>query len=308
MTTQIIIGSDRLRATLSPNGARLETLHFDGSPSLVLHANAKQYPGWRACYPGAIVGPIANRVRGGTFAMDGQRYVMPCNENAVTALHSGPDGVDTQDWEVTGQYAGRACFALTLEDGAGGLPGRRSVDVEYTVHETTLRLDIRMHTARPTPAAFAHHPYWRLGDARAHRLQIDATHYLPCDAQNLPTGEIASVAGSPLDHRSGAAPDPAVDHNFCLSSARKTTAQPVATLTGADGLRLRIDSTEPGLQVYAGAFLPTLPGTDIAPGAGLALEPQGWPDAVNHPSFPSVLCTPERPYHQITFYHLETVT
>lgn len=308
MSDQFTIQSDRLHATLSPIGARLEALHLDAGPSLVLHADPNQHPDWPDTYAGAIVGPIANRVRGGTFALEGQTHQMPCNENGVTALHAGPDGIDRQDWEVTGQHPARLCFALALPHGVGGLPGARVVDVEYSVHKATLRVDIRMRTDRPTPAAFAHHPYWRLGDARAHRLQINAANYLPVDAQNLPTGESAPIAGTRFDHRSATAPDPGVDHNFCISTLRHEVPQPVATLTGVNGLRLRIESTEPGLQVYAGAFLPTLAGTAIAPGAGLALEPQGWPDAVNHPEFPSSLCTPEQPYHQITLYHLDTNT
>ncbi|MEP1353236.1 MAG: aldose epimerase family protein [Tateyamaria sp.] len=308
MSNQITIGSDRLRATLSRDGARLETLHLDGGPSLVLYADADQHPEWRDCYPGAIVGPIANRVRGGAFDLDGRSYQMPCNENGVTALHSGPDGIDRQDWALSEQQDSLVAFRLELADGKGGLPSARQVDVVYEITEATLRLEVSMTTERPTPAAFAHHPYWRLGHASAHKLQINATHYLPIDAQNLPTGALAPVANTAFDHRTAAAPHLGIDHNFCISNTRVEPAQPVATLTGADGLRLRIDSTEPGLQVYAGAFLPTLPGTGIEPGAGLALEPQGWPDTVNHQVFPSVLCTPERPYRQITLYHLDTVT
>ena len=308
MKNQITIGSGRLRATLSPNGARLETLQLDGGPSLVLHADPDAHPEWRNCYAGAIAGPIANRVRGGTFDLDGRRYQMPRNENGVTALHSGPDGIDRQDWEISQQQEYFVTFGIELADGDGGLPGVRRIDVAYTLEGTTLRLEITMTTDRPTPAAFAHHPYWCLGDSSAHKLQINATHYLPIDEHNLPTGELALVANTSFDHRIAAAPDPAIDHNFCISNTRVETAQPVATLTGAHGLQLQIDSTEPGLQVYAGAFLPTVPGTGISPGAGLALEPQGWPDSVNHPNFPSVVCTPEQPYRQTTLYHLDTVT
>jgi len=308
MSNQITIRSDQLRATLSPNGARLETLHLDGGPTLLLHADAEVYPEWRDCYPGAIVGPIANRVRGGTFDLDGQRHQMPCNENGVTALHSGPNGIDRHDWVISDQQDNRVKFQLTLADGAGGLPGVRNIEVDYSLEGACLRLEISMTSNRPTPAAFAHHPYWCLGTASAHKLQINATHYLPVDSQNLPEGRRAAVAKTPFDHRIATTPDPEIDHNFCIANARSDTVRPVATLTGAHGLRLRIESTEPGLQVYAGAYLPTLPGTGIGPGAGLALEPQGWPDAVNHTDFPDVLCTPDRPYRQITRYHLDTVT
>ncbi|MEX0311813.1 MAG: galactose mutarotase, partial [Tateyamaria sp.] len=71
---------------------------------------------------------------------------------------------------------------------------------------------------------------------------------------------------------------------------------------------LRIASTEPGLQAYSGAFLPDLPAANIGPFAGIALEPQGWPDAVNHPEFPDVIVTPDHPYVQITTYTLHRAT
>ncbi|MEP0941340.1 MAG: hypothetical protein ABJH20_06445, partial [Rhizobiaceae bacterium] len=159
MSDQITIRSDQLRATFSRNGARLETLHLGGGPSLVLHADADEHTEWRDCYAGAIVGPIANRVRGGTFDLDGRRHQMPRNENGVTALHSGPYGIDRQDWEVSQLQDGNVAFWIELADGDGGLPGARRIEVAYTIEGATLRLEIKMTTDRSTPAAFAHHPY-----------------------------------------------------------------------------------------------------------------------------------------------------
>ncbi|MFL4471298.1 aldose epimerase family protein [Tateyamaria armeniaca] len=308
MTDEITLSSDALTARFSAHGARLEMLRLVDGPSLVLHADAADHPTWRSVYPGAIVGPVANRVTGGRVRLGGHIYQMPCNENSITALHSGPNGLDQRVWEVKGQTQNALHLQLTLADGDGGLPGNRTIDVRYVLDGATLSLTIAADTDAPTPINIAHHPYWRLGDASAHLLQVDATHYLPVDARNVPTGEIAAVAGTVFDHTSPKPLDPDIDHNFCVRRNRRENPRHVATLTGADGLAVDIESTEPGLQVYAGAYLPTLAGTDITPLAGVAMEPQGWPDAVNHDAFPSILCAPDTPYRQITRYRIRRAT
>ncbi|MEP5632870.1 MAG: aldose epimerase family protein [Tateyamaria sp.] len=302
MTDQITLVSDGLRATVSPHGARLKTLSYQGSASLTLHADPSRHPTWRDVYPGAIVGPVANRVAGGRVPLNDVIHHMPCNENGITALHSGPNGLDQQMWQVVLQTSNEVHLCALLPHETGGLPGTRAINVHYKVEGATLTLSITAVTDAPTPINIAHHPYWRLGDARDHRLQIPATHYLPVNGDNIPTGQIAPVANTPFDHAHPKQLDPSVDHNFCIKTVASNVPTRLATLHGSDGLALRINSTEPGLQVYAGAHIPTLPGTDIAPFAGIALEPQGWPDAVNHPNFPPILCAPGHPYRQITQY------
>lgn len=304
MHDPITLRSGDLYASVSPFGARLNALHYQGA-SVILEADPARHPTWHDVYPGAIVGPVANRVRGGQFTLSGTSYQMPCNENGMTALHSGPEGLDRRQWSVMAQSDSHLHLRCRLADGDGGLPGNRVINLSYIIENATLTLDITATTDAPTPISIAHHPYWRLGDAADHRLLVNATHYLPVDDTNQPTGQIAPVDGTALDHRTPRPLDSATDHNLCVANAPRRTSEHVATLTGTDGLRLTLHSTEPGLQIYSGAYLPTLPGTDIAPLAGIALEPQGWPDAVNQAAFPSVICTPDRSYHQITRYTLD---
>lgn len=308
MPDAITLASDRMTATISPYGARLETLCFEGGLSLVLHADPGQHPTWRGFYPGAIVGPVANRVRGGGMVIDGQSYRMPCNENGVTALHSGPDGLDRRMWQTVQRTDSDAQLCCVLAAGDGGLPGNRTITVHYALEGATLTLMITATTDAPTPISIAHHPYWRLGCAADHRLTVRADHYLPVDDLNLPTGQIVSVTGTGFDFRTPRALPPWIDHNLCLSDQRHATPHTAAVLTGSDGLRMTLKTTEAGLQVYGGAYLPTLPGTDIAPHAGTALEPQGWPDAVNTPGFPPVIATAARPFKQITQYCFDRAT
>ncbi|WP_299281960.1 aldose epimerase family protein [uncultured Tateyamaria sp.] len=303
--THFTLRSADMSARISPYGARLEHVSFHDGPNLVLHADPHRHPGWHDVYAGAIVGPVANRIRGGEVHLGDATYHMPTNENDRTALHSGPDGLDRRPWDMMAQDDSGVTLRCTLADGDGGLPGLRQITVRYGLSAATLTLDITATTNHATPINIAHHPYWRLGDARAHLLQVHAAHYLPVDQHNIPTGVIADVAGTAFDHRAPKPLHPEIDHNLCTAPRKQVTARHVATLHGAQGIRLHIDSTEPGLQVYGGAYLPKIAGTDIAPYAGIALEPQGWPDAVHHPDFPSIICTPTQPYTQITRYRFD---
>lgn len=308
MSDPIILQSRALTAVISTYGARLEQLSILGGPSVVLHADRADHPDWYDTYAGAVVGPLANRVRGGKVPLGYDIHRMARNEADRCALHSGPDGLDRRQWHIAAQSAHAVTLRCTLPDGACGLPGDRDVQVIYAVTAQSLTLDMRLITSAPTPVSLAHHPYWRLGDAKDHRLQIRAQHYTEVDAHLLPTGAILPVEGTILDHRTFQPLHDKTDHNFCISTARSAQPRRVAALEGSKGLRMIVHSTEPGLQVYAGAGLPTLEGTDIAPFAGIALEPQGWPDAVNFPNFPSPLCTPDKPYRQRTRYQFERVS
>ncbi len=137
-----------------------------------------------------------------------------------------------------------------------------------------------------------------------------AERYTPVDAELIPTGETLPIAGTKFDFRAPRPtrqPDgdgPVIDHNYCLSEARNVL-RPVARLASpVSGVQLEVRSTEPGLQVYDAAPLdvpvPGLDGRRLGAFAGLALEPQVWPDAPNHPSFPSATLSPGETYRQHT--------
>ncbi|GGX46088.1 aldose 1-epimerase [Tateyamaria omphalii] len=305
MCTTYSIRSNRLIATFDPDGARIRSLHLDKGANLVLDVDDAVSQDLRDAYGGVIVGPLANRVRRGQVPLGDTVYQMPWNENGTTALHSGPNGLDRVKWTVVAQDRTALHLRHHLPDGDGGLPGNRDIELWFEVLNNTLTLRVTMTTDAPTPVSIAHHPYWRV--TPEHKLRIQATHYLPTDHANLPTGAMAPVADTPFDHRTARPIDPGTDHNFCIADAPRSAPAPVATLTTPTHI-LEIASTEPGLQVYSGAFLPKIPETSIAPLAGVALEPQGWPDAVNHPNFPNVICTPDHPYSQVTQYTLQPAT
>ena len=302
-----------MTVSVLPLGAALVGVRLGSSTrNLVLEYATPEARGARPTSAGALVGPVANRIRNGHVLIDVKTYQMPLNEGGRTCLHSGPDGLHAQHWQVVEQRADSVTLTCTLPDGANGLPGTRSFTATYSVRDTSLSVHITATTDHTTPINIASHPYWNLDgapDITGHILQVAAQSYLPTDALNLPTGEIAPLAGSAFDFTAPRAltRDPALDLNFCLARAPRATPQPAATLRGADGTTLEIATTAPGLQVYAGSNLTQadtpLPGNPLlGPFAGVALEPQLWPDALSHRSFPAVLLPPDEIWEQTTLH------
>lgn len=304
----IEISNGPLRARLLAKGAALGGLwHSAVSGSLVLGYTDDTDLG----YMGALVGPVANRVGGAVIEIDGTRWQMHANE-ADNCLHSGDQGIHARVWQVADQSATSVTFSLTLQHGDCGLPGLRQITACYTLKQSSLRLDISANTDRKTVMNIAHHPYWNLaatGDIRSHDLLVHADTYLPVDDDKIPTGEQASLGDLGLTARAStplvnAGP---IDHNLCLASTRSETLRPAACLTGPNGMHLSLSTTEPGLQVYDGSGLSGQEsshyiGAPIGPYAGIAMEPQGWPDAAHRESYPSIVLLPGNNYRQSTLY------
>lgn len=284
-------------------GAILQDLRLNGvGHSLTLGSEGLvDYEGPMA-YFGAIVGPVANRIGGARAVIGGKEYRFAENEPGRT-LHSGPEGTHAQVWTIEEATAASLTLVLSLPDGQGGFPGNRRIVARYEVlPPATLRLTITAQTDADTLMNPAQHSYWNLdGSARwqGHRLCIAAEHVLPVDADLLPRGSVVPVGGSPMDFRrekvlrEGA---PALDTNFCLSEGPEDLRE-VAWLTGASGVRMALATTAPGLQVYDGRAA-IRPGH--GPYEGIAMEPQHWPDAPNHPRFPSIALAAGETFSQTT--------
>lgn len=305
---RITLSNARLSARFLARGARLSAVHLDGdSRSLTLGPeSAAACVGGMRC-AGAICGPVVNRISGGTFRIGDVTYTTEQNEGRNT-LHGGSQGTDVLDWEVAEATEAAITFTLHLPDGHGGFPGNRDLTARWQLSGPTI-LDLTLHatTDQTTPMNLAHHPYWCLDKAGGDTLRVAADRYMPGNDETLPTGEVVEVTGTPYDFRTGRrlwqADVPYLDNNFCLSHTR-VTRRPVAEVAGANGVRLDIESSEPGLQVYSG--LGSKPGDEQPDGRFIALEPQFWPDALNNPDFPSILLEPGKAYRQDTRYVFST--
>jgi aldose 1-epimerase len=195
-----------------------------------------------------------------------------------------------------------------MPDGHMGFPGALDVWVTYRLLGATLGVDIRAKTDAPTLCNITGHAYFNFTGAPTiadHQLQVAASQILQVDETGIPSGEKMNVAGTqfdfqtPADLRQGDHPV-MIDHNYCVSDDR-TELRPIAWLSGGD-TQVELASTEPGLQVYTGAGLgadlPSAPrGRAFHPYAGIALEPQIWPDSPNHPKFAQAILRPNDEYH-----------
>lgn len=266
---------------------------------------------------GATIGRYANRIAGGTFRLNDRVYLLAKNDHG-NHLHGGLKGFNKVVWDsqpVRGDgYAGVRLRYL-CRDGEEGYPGNLKCTILYTLTEDNeLRIDYEAQTDRATPVNLTNHTFWNLsGDAKRdileHQLQLNADFYLPADERLIPTGEILSVHGTPMDFT---APAPiggriaqvkgGYDHNYVLrrESCDRTLVPAARVYDPLSGRTMEIFTTEPGIQFYSGNFFD---GSVIGKGGrsyhkyqALCLETQHFPDSPNRPYFPNTILEPGRTY------------
>ena len=265
------------------------------------------YEGPSGTYFGATVGRNANRIGGGRFSLGGKTYALGINDGPNN-LHSGPDSYCFRVWQVKSVQENAITFFLHSPDGDQGFPGALDVEVTYTLtEENTLRIDYHAVPQEDTPVNLTNHSYFNLnghdsGPILEHTLWLNADRYTPVDTALIPTGEIASVTGTPMDFRAPKTVGQDIgqdfealnygkgyDHNWCLNNCG--TFRQIATLTGdRSGLSMDVYTDLPGIQIYTGNFLSEEPGkrgVTYRHRAAICFETQHYPDAVNHPNFPS---------------------
>jgi len=282
---------------------------------------------------GAIVGRYANRIGGARFTLDGREYHLPANNNGNT-LHGGTIGFNKAVWTVTPHRSGNVVSATLTHvspDGDQGFPGTLHVTVTYTLNDRNeLRIDYQASTDKDTVVNFTNHSFFNLagngsGSVENQILQIDADRYTPVDASLIPTGELVTVAGTPLDFRQPAAIGARLrsgfpqmlfahgyDHNFVLNGSRRTTT-PLPAAHAYDprsGRTLDVLTTEPGLQVYtSNNFNGTMTGsagTVYRQTEAFTMETQHFPDSPNKPQFPSTVLQPGDTFHSTTIFRFGT--
>jgi aldose 1-epimerase len=270
-------------------------------------------------YVGATVGRCINRIDRG-FTLDGKRYELPANEGDHVQLHGGPEGFSARIWRLAGATDNSVTLELTSPDGDQGYPGTLQARCSFAIEDPlTLAVELTATTDAPTVCNLGHHSYFALqpgGDVRDHRMTIAADFYTPLKPDLIPTGEIRSVAETVYDFRKlrpiRAKTESGYDINFVLRQgwrprARASELPAAARLVSPAGdLAMELATTEPGLQFYEGIHLPpsdqAYDGQPHLPYRGLCLEPQRFPDAINHAHFSPAALRPGETYRQLTLF------
>lgn len=271
------------------------------------------------CFLGATVGRNANRIGGACFALNGKTYHLAKNDHGNN-LHSGPDSYAYRIWNVAEHTESTLSLTLESPNGDQGFPGKAHIRVTYALeHPGTLHITYEAISDADTIFNLTNHTYFNLaghektGKAMDQILTMSARAYTVADAGCIPTGEMRSVEGTPMDFRT---PKPigqdidadyealklqgGYDHNY------EVFCNPCAILSDpVSGRTMSVVTDCPGIQLYSGNFMTGeigKKGAVYAHRSGVCLETQFYPDAVNHPQWAQPVTRAGELYHSETKY------
>ena len=284
-------------------------------------------PGER--FLGAVVGPYANRIAGGTYTIGEETYNFPQNNNGQT-LHGGLLGLDMIVWDVDSVTENSIVLSVVCPDGQDGMPGNKKIVMTYTLTpDNEFKVDYVAETDKATHINISHHSFFNLkgegnGTINDHVLYINGSKTTPVDAVLIPTGEIADVTGTPFDFREPKAigQDLCVeneqltngagyDHNWVLDRQTANELELAASVwEPASGRYMEVWTDQPALQFYGGNFFDGSTegkyGKTLNYRESIALETQKYPDTPHHAHFPSTLLNPGEVYTHACVYKFST--
>jgi len=271
---------------------------------------------------GSTVGRYGNRIAKGKFSIAGHEYSLFLN-NGPNSLHGGREGFNRKVWKAEPVQAGHGAavrFTYVSKDGEEGYPGTLTTSVTYELSDdNALKLTYHASTDKPTVVNLTNHSYFNLsgagsGDILKEVLELDADRYTPVDDTLIPTGELASVDGTPYDFRKATAIGArsaqvpklgGYDNNFVLNGEAGKLRKFGSLYDPESGRQIEMWTTEPGVQVYISLGLNgsiTGIGGAYPKFGAVCLETQHFPDSPNHPNFPSTVVRPGKDYHSETIY------
>ena len=273
-------------------------------------------------YMGAIIGRYANRIAGGTFKLNGKTYQVPRNDGD-NALHGGIIGFNKKVWAAK-EIKDGVELTYVSKDGEQGFPGTLTTTVRYTLSANELHIEYAATTDQLTVLNLTNHSYFNLkgqgsGNILDHEMKINAGRYTPVNANLIPLGELAPVAGTPFDFLKSTVIGSRIDadneqlklahgydQNWVLDSGGKKIELAAEAYEPRTGRVLEVLTDQPGIQFYTGNFLD---GTVTGKGGkvynrrdAFCLETQHFPDSPNQPKFPTTELKPGEKFHSVTIY------
>lgn len=282
-------------------------------------------------YLGALIGRYGNRIDQATFHLAGKKYKLARNNNS-NSLHGGKRGFNKVLWKSRPFFSNdEPALELTYlsRDGEEGFPGNLLVTVLYTLtKDNALKMEFKATTDKTTVVNLTHHSYFNLaGQGKGHILNhvvtIPTDRFTPVQDHHLiPTGELRSVAGTPLDFRQPHtigerihAEDTQIkfalgyDHNWIFRKPAGKLTLLARVEEPKTGRMMEVLSTAPGMQFYSGNFLDgTIQGKGGAlygQHSGFCMEPQHFPNSPNQPHFPSTTLNPGETYQNTIIYRFK---
>lgn len=275
-------------------------------------------------YFGAIVAPCANRIANGEFEVDGKYYRLDANNNENN-LHSGCNGLAKKIWIVAEHTDEKIVFTYGVKDMEFGFPGNVQYQVSYEVTANNeLLISYHAVSDQKTVLNMTNHTYFNLngatsGSIEKHTLWIKANKYTPVkDAKAIPTGELASVEGTPFDFREAKEIGRDIDmdfeqlifgqgydHNFVIDKENDGMEKIATVCADESGIQMDVWTDCIGVQLYTGNFL----NGDLGPNGhryvrrgGLCLETQYFPNSINEPNFATPITEANCAYETKTMY------
>lgn len=325
-----LVNDNGLRTSITNYGGivvSLETPDREGNLGDVVlgYDNLDDYE-LRNPYFGCLVGRYGNRIANAQFTLEGTTYTLAQN-NGNNHLHGGLKGFDKKVWASKaketkdGPALVLTCVSPDMEE---GYPGTLSVKVVYTLtNDNALKIDYTATTDKKTVLNLTNHSYFNLSCGKSatildHTMMLNADQFTPVNVEVIPTGEIQSVSNTPLDFHS---PTPigdrineddtqlkyggGYDHNWIVNGTAGKLRLAAKVYDNSSGRVMKVLTTEPAIQFYAGNMLPSITGKNGAQyqvRGGLCLETQHYPDSPNQPNFPTTALESDDTYRSTTMY------
>jgi len=329
--SQFKLSNGKVEVTLISWGATITSVKVSGVDVVLGFDDMEGYTSaegrGKNPYMGAVVGRVANRIADAKFVLDGQEYTLAKN-NGPNALHGGIVGIDKVNWRSSvNQDEGTVTFSHISKDGDEGYPGDVLYNVRYSLDsEGGVKIQFSAMVSAPTPINLANHVYFNLAGHNSgasglndHVMRMAANHYTPVSDKLIPTGEVASVAGTVFDLRSPTVlgsvlpkcpggDNNGFDHNFVLANTEGDLNFVCRVDHPDSGRWLECYTDQPGVQFYTGNFIPVDTSLTGKQGAvykkhgGFCLETQKFPNSINQANFPSCVVRPGQQYSHSVLY------